>query len=292
MKNLNDIDDNEIRIIGNTDGERDNGKKNRVWLYVAVIAGIAVAIVSLVVALHSGKGDTDVLETPSPSQISTQDVSVSDIWLNNSDVNKGEGVIRRDTVVDGINCAVFTPINVTPELFVGKIDTIDEGIVFAAMAADVRRDNGKIVGAFVLNGEPLAWGLSKKGYCAIINGNMAIGVADNSPLFEQATEEGGFFFRQYPAVAKGQALCNNPENKAFRRALCGLNGDMVIVVSMDKVLMNEFSTMLQHMGVDNAIFLVGGSAQGWSVDMNGEKTWLGTDAFEKSDYMNYLIFRR
>ncbi len=292
MKTMNDIDDNEIRIIGEPDGDDGRGGKGRFWLYAAVIAGVVVAIIALVVALRGEKDDNVDDGGSTPGKLVTGDISVSDMWLNNNDASKGKGVERRDTVVDGISCAIFTPINVKPELFVGKIDTTDEEIVFAAMAADVRRDNGKIVGAYVLKGEPLAWGLSKKGYCAIINGNMAIGVADNSPLFEQATEEGGYFFRQYPAVGKGQAMENNPENQAFRRALCSLKGDIVIVVSMDKVYMNDFSSMLQHLGVDNAIFLVGGSAQGWTVDMNGAKIRLGSNDIGKSDNINYLLFRR
>lgn len=29
---------------------------------------------------------------------------------------------------------------------------------------------------------------------------MTVGVDDNSPLFEEATEKGGYFFRQFPLV--------------------------------------------------------------------------------------------
>ena len=89
----------------------------------------------------------------------------------------------------------------------------DTTVIFAAQAADVRADNGGIVGAFVLKGEPKAWGLSKKGYCASINGQITIGMADNSPLFEQATEEGGYFFRQYPLVSNGEIVENELKGK-------------------------------------------------------------------------------
>ena len=49
----------------------------------------------------------------------------------------------------------------------------------------------------------MAWGLSKKGYVSIIEDKITVGVADNSPLFEEATEKGGYFFRQYPLVNNG-----------------------------------------------------------------------------------------
>lgn len=40
-------------------------------------------------------------------------------------------------------------------------------------------------------------------YCGVIDGKLTVGVADNSPLFEEATEKGGYFFRQYPLVDNG-----------------------------------------------------------------------------------------
>ncbi len=39
------------------------------------------------------------------------------------------------------------------------MDKEDKSVVYVAQAADVRADNGEIVGAFVLKGEPRAWGL-------------------------------------------------------------------------------------------------------------------------------------
>ena len=49
---------------------------------------------------------------------------------------------------------------------------------------------------------------------AIINDKITIGIADNSPLFEQATETGGYFFRQYPLVDNGKLVENEPKNKS------------------------------------------------------------------------------
>lgn len=80
--------------------------------------------------------------------------------------------------------------------------------MFTAQAADVRADNGDIVGAFVLKGEPKAWGLSKKGFCATISGNVTIGVANNTPLFEEATETEGYFSGNihWSAMAKSSKM--------------------------------------------------------------------------------------
>lgn len=80
---------------------------------------------------------------------------------------------------------------------IGVPDIFDKSIILATQAADVRADNGKIVGAFVVKGKPYSWGLS------------------NSPLFEEATEKGGYFFRQYPLVDKGVLVGNEPKGNSY-----------------------------------------------------------------------------
>ena len=89
-----------------------------------------------------------------------------------------------------------------------------------SFASGIRADNDKIVGAFVVKGKPYSWGLSKEGYCGIIDGRLTVGVADNSPLFEEATEKEGYFFRQYPLVDNGVLVENEPKGKSIRKALC------------------------------------------------------------------------
>ena len=50
----------------------------------------------------------------------------------------------------------------------------------------------------------------------MIDGKVTIGVAENSSLFEEATEKGGYFFRQYPLVDKG-TLVENELKSNWRR---------------------------------------------------------------------------
>ena len=75
----------------------------------------------------------------------------------------------------------------------------------------IRTDNGKINGTFVLAGKPMAWGFSKKGNVGIIDDKITVGADDNSPLLEEVTEKGGYFFRQYPLVNNGMLLENEPK---------------------------------------------------------------------------------
>ena len=285
MTKMSDINDNEIRVIG---GDGGGGGKKRLPWWVWVIVGV-VAVAIAVVALWP-KPQPE--ETTSPDTTTVTEPETTDIWHSNTDNSLPSCTIVTDTLIDTLHLRIFTPYNATPELHIGRLDTADTDIILAAMAADLRRDNGRIVGAFVHAGEPLSWGLSKRGYCAIFDGQITIGVAENSPLFEQATEQGGYFFRQYPAVDKGVMVENNPENASFRRALCLLNGRVCIIACTDRVLMNDFSATLVKLGVSEAILLVGGTADGWCRTDDGKMIRLGSSYAQNAKYMNHIVFRK
>lgn len=282
---MSDINDNEIRVIG---GDGGDGGKKRLPLWVWVIAGVVVIAIAVIALWPKAQPEVPVI----PDTTTVTEPETTDIWHSNTDNTLSSCTIVTDTLIDTLHLRIFTPYNATPELHVGRLDTADTDIILASMAADLRRDNGRIVGAFVHAGEPLSWGLSKRGYCAIFDGQITIGVAENSPLFEQATEQGGYFFRQYPAVDKGVMVENNPENASFRRALCLLNGKVCIIACTDRVMMNDFSATLVKLGVSEAILLVGGTADGWCRTDDGKMMRLGSSYAQNAKYMNHIVFRK
>ena len=285
MTKMSDINDNEIRVIGGDGG--GGGKKRLPWWVWVIVGVVAVAIAAI--ALWPKQQPE---EPTAPDTTTVTEPETTDIWHSNTDNSLPSCTIVTDTLIDTLHLRIFTPYNATPELHIGRLDTANTDIILAAMAADLRRDNGRIVGAFVHAGEPLSWGLSKRGYCAIFDGQITIGVAENSPLFEQATEQGGYFFRQYPAVDKGVMVENNPENASFRRALCLLNGKVCIIACTDRVLMNDFSATLVKLGVSEAILLVGGTADGWCLTDDGKMIRLGSSYAQNAKYMNHIVFRK
>lgn len=285
MTKMSDINDNEIRVIG---GDGGDGGKKRLPLWVWVIAGVVVIAIAVIALWPKLQPEVPVI----PDTTTVTEPETTDIWHSNTDNSLPSCTIVTDTLIDTLHLRIFTPYNATPELHIGRLDTADTDIILAAMAADLRRDNGRIVGAFVHAGEPLSWGLSKRGYCAIFDGQITIGVAENSPLFEQATEQGGYFFRQYPAVDKGVIVENNPENASFRRALCLLNGKVCIIACTDRVQMNDFSATLVKLGVSEAILLVGGTADGWCRTDDGKMMRLGSSYAQNAKYMNHIVFRK
>ena len=289
MKNLQDINDDEIRVIGHEPPKKkEHGKW---WIWVALAAAIIAVVVLVVVLQRENVNNVKPEPTDSVGQAAVEETQV---WLNNIDNSTEASYLAvYDTIIDSVHLKVLTPYNANPELYVGNLSESDTNILLAAMAADIRRDNGKIVGAFVYAGEPLSWGLSKLGYCAISEGRLTLGVAENSPLFEQATEQGAYFFRQYAAVDNGVAVKNNPENAATRRALCTMGDKYCVVTTSDRVLMNDFSNALAKLGVSDAILLVGGEAHGWWRDNDGVLSHFaqGKQRARNKKYMNYIVFR-
>lgn len=256
-----------------------------IWTFIAAIVFIAIIFIVIKISVNRGISEANVV------MYSSEEPAHTNVWYNNMNASLPSYIDVSETAIDSVELKILTPYNAIPELHLGRIDTSDTEILFATLAADIRRDNGKIVGAFVHEGEPRSWGLSKRGYCAIFDDEITLGVADNSPLFEQATEQGGSFFRQYPSVDNGKMVSNNPENLSFRRALCAFDGKVCIIVSTNRVLMNDFSAALVKLGVRNAIFLVGSTEDGWYRSENGRIARLGKNYAKDNPNINYLVFR-
>ena len=289
-----DIRDDEFRVIGkhsSSSQDKYGGGKNPNYL---------ITILSLILIL--GIGLFAVLKWHKEKPEDPEDGLFEDLpeVVVNHETNKPLGIETNlsftekiDTVINDVVLSIYVPHNAKPELILGVPDRNDKNIILAAQAADIRKDNRKILGAFVLKGEPLAWGLSKKGFCAIIEDKITVGVSENSPLFEEATEKEGYFFRQYPLVDNKTLVENEPKNKTMRKALCSRAGEVFVVVSETDESFHDFAQALVDLGVENAIYLVGShSSFGWFIDENGEKTLFAPDV-HRGTYKNenYIVWR-
>ena len=285
-----DIRDDEIRIISASQEK----KGLRLWGWLCIAGILGVIITTLMISLT--KRDEIHIEEVSnvvfePVEIVEEpDAKVE--WLGNySDTTKSYTEHLKDTIND-IPLDIYIPHNAVPELVLGVPSIHDKSIVLTTQAADIRADNGKIVGAFVLNGKPLSWGLSKKGYCGIIDGKETVGVADNSPIFEEATEKGGFFFRQYPLVDNGVLVENTPKGKSIRKALCDRNGEIMVVMSQTPESFHDFSQALVDLKVDNAIYLVGSSSFGYFRDRYDHLAIIYNKYKYGYQYENFIVWKK
>ncbi len=286
-----DIRDDEFRVIGKSSASEAESKteKRNLWIYVlplVLAVGIGVIIILNLPKEKSEISDEGLFEN-NPEVIVPDKKPIS--FGHTTDLSYTEKI---DTVINDVLLTLYIPHNATPELTMGVPDRNNSDIIFAAQAADIRRDNRKILGAFVLKGTPLAWGLSKKGFCAIIDGEVTVGVSENSPLFEEATEKGGYFFRQYPLIDNGILVENEPKNKTMRKALCSRTGQIFVAVSESDESFHDFTQALIDLGVENAIYLVGShSSFGWYIDCDGNKTIFAPDVHRGSyKNENYIIW--
>lgn len=296
-KRYDDISDDEIRIIGNS--EATSSIKRKIIIAIAALAVVGIAILLF---CHPSPKAEPKDETIIPIYGHDMEVEVPDeedmlhlARLGVTDMERGFTELR-DTSINDVPLRIYIPHNAELTLHVGKLDKEDATIIYAAEAAFIRADNRAILGAFVLKGEPMAWGLSMRGYCASIDGKVTVGVADNSPLFEEAINSGGYFFRQYPLVDNGKFVANEPKNKSMRRAICERKGEIFMIESLTKESFHDFTQALVDLGVDNAVNLAGSEAYGWAIDREGVKHEFGTPNYytgrgKMPKNTNYIVWR-
>ena len=293
-KQFQDIQEDQIRIIGDNIQTTSNYKK---WIAIAITC-LIIALIIFLVFIHSTKQNNEDYTSSSEPQPTPPIESVDTIPLFNIKENNSNSYIeRKDTCINDVELRLFIPHNAEMQLHIGRIEKGDSSIIFVAQAADLRADNGEIVGAFVYKGKPISWGKSKKGYCASINGSVYVGVAESTPLFEMATENEGYFFRQYALVDNGKLVENNPKGKTIRRAICQLQGNVFMVESLTRESFHDFAQSLVDIGVNNAIYLVGTNAYGWSVDQDGITHEHGEDIWSNNPStcpknISYIVWKK
>lgn len=280
-----DINDDEIRVISPS-GSQKSEKKKKIFIITMVVSVIAIVISAIICYVSLDKVSEKDEVIPDVLESVINDV----VSVDSVDTDKGYVEVR-DVIVRGKGLTFLIPHNATPILTIGEEALSDTTLVLVAQAADIRADNGKIVGSFVLKGDLISKGEAKSGFCAIVNDNISIGVADATPMLEQAIANDGYFFRQFPLVVGGQLVENNLKTSSFRKALVDINGDIGIVMSSDKMTLHEFSEVLVEAGVRNAIYLVGGTSPGRYLDISGNQKKFGKDDSVISKFTSFIVWK-
>lgn len=215
-----------------------------------------------------------------------------DILVAEDTITSAPHCIVKESSVNGIPFKIYSPQNAVASLHVGDIDRKDPNIILALQAADIRKDNGQIVGACVKDGEVISRGVAKQGFVAMINGIIKIGVSEVTPLFEEATLAGGDFFRQYPIVEDGRLVENNPKGLSVRRAVCEKDNQIFVTETLVPVSFHDFSQMMVDFGVRNAVYLVGSQyACGLYRDKEQQLTQWGEPKFSRVKNVTYLVWQ-
>ena len=283
-----DIDDDQIRIISSQDSARKKNRRRKHFIFlwciaVAFLTGTLVLMFFIPEETVEGKTMPAVLPQQPPVEDEPTPVETK--------TDLPPYTLSKDTIINDIALSIFTPFNATPVLEVGNDVLSDTSAVLIAQAADIRGDNGKIAGSFVVKGELVSKGEAKAGFCSIINGELTVGVADASPMFEEAMTTDGYFFRQYPLVVGGQVVENKPKGKSIRRALADIGGKFCVITSRKRVSFHDFSQALVDAGVRNAIYLVGGEAICGYKDDTGKTVLMGQTWDKRFKNINYIVWR-
>lgn len=285
---MKEIDDNEIRIIGSTDRGRRRRWPWYGWLAVGLVLA-ALVVVAVAVLL---------LQTPSKNSLSPSpsERGWGEAFPSPSERGRGEASSLRvfDTMINDVPLTIYgldceLPACPRVSLQVGMPDREDTSLLLAVMAADVRADNGGIVGDFVVEGRRLARGEKKEGYCAILDGVPIVGRGGEADL-KRAVDGKGSFFRQYVLVSEGVAMPPKPKGKNHRRALCVMGHGLFVVASGDRESYHDFATALADLGVDDAIALVGSESLLMYRAEGGLLHTIGTSY--EGDNVNFLVWRR
>lgn len=283
-KDLYDIEDTEIRVVGMSKHEPEMpNPKHRRWLWV-LLAILLMAALYFFWAINRPDYSPVVYSTE-PGADSTQIVS----YQVQADT-KAYTVVSHDSIND-IALRIYTPIGGHVELLTGQLPSNDNSIILAAQAADYRADNGAISGAFVYKGELLSRGHPKYGFCAIIGDTLTMGMSKESVLFERAVEQEGYFFRQFSLVHDGKFGEKVPKGKAIRRALCYYKESIAIIETVDYESLHDFSQALIDMGVQEAIALVGSIALPLYVDEERNRITNEIEHQEKAQE-TYIVWRK
>lgn len=280
-----DIGDDEIRIISSDNSPRRRNKSN---IYLYLIGIVILLVIGIVVGMiySRGKDPDEALIVAEEAQPDTLEI----VEVEPISAPKAYTEIC-DTVSDGVTLSILTPFNASPELVIGQDVLSDSSAVLVAQAADIRADNGEIVGTYVINGELITKGEAKAGFCSIVNGEISVGVADSTPMLEQALMSDGYFFRQYPLVVGGQVVENKPKGRAIRKALAEIDGKICIVISHTRLTFHEFSQALVNIGVRNAIYIVGSDSSGFYKDSQGKRFSIGTNKETDIPNANFIVWR-
>ena len=287
-KDIPEIRDDEIRVIG--DSQSGENKNGRAWWWILAAVVLAAGIVSAVLLVREpgNAADRDEQEQEVVRGFYEQEEMVDSVQSAPAYVEVEEQTIS------GVPVRIFTPVGGEPLLMIGMPDFEDSSIFLIAQAADIRADNMRILGDFVLHGEQIAKGRTKLGWCAIIDGNISIGYDKEPAALQEAILSGGYFFRQYGLIADGKYVKESSRWKysSRRRALCLKDGQDFIVETLEAETFPRFSYVLEDLNVDAAIYLVGGDSYAYGRDRDGDRIASGIfDPDVIMDNTSYILWK-
>lgn len=206
-------------------------------------------------------------------------------------------VEMEEGVYDNMNLQIFSPHNLQLSFTTTCPTPDNKTICFAAAAAFTGKDLTSICGPYVEDGiaGKNFYGGNMNGYIAMWDNHVVIKpVKDSLSYYKQkAIKNKGCFFEQCLLVDNHQMItCKLFNNERQRRAMVIKNGKPLIVESVKRVMIDDFSKALVAFGAESALYLdMGGWSYGWYTNCVGQTETIGVYTMNTKHQSNWIIFK-
>ena len=205
-------------------------------------------------------------------------------------------VCHSDTILD-VPMTIFSLEHLSASLSFAEPDTADTDVMFYCRSADHKSDLSYL-GSLVVDGKEYCSDTNRRGYCAMANGNIVIGISRSEKVKDYVEDCGGSFFRQFILVSDGVLPSRFLLHGKVERCALGRMPDdkLYFVQSLNKETMWDFADALREYGFIDAIYITGGRDYSFYRDADG----LRHDINNPADYPHekwkgvipWLVFKR
>lgn len=228
--------EDEIQILGRKHRKFPRNKYR--WLVLLIVLLLAILFIALYIADNNRRKDV--------MQKMKEDLRpLSELQSQSS------GLYEFDTEVNDVHIYTLHLMNVNAQLTQNLPQDEDTTILLSALATSVQ----PIEGDLVIDGRLINRGKPMNGFCAIIDGNVAIGETTDDDAINYCIEHKGSFFRQHLLIKEGKIMDVPIKGKAPRCALVRQGNDMYFVYTPDEESVHDFAEVMVDIGVLDALLL-------------------------------------
>ncbi len=206
-----------------------------------------------------------------------------------ADGRPSEVVLKSDSIL-GVALNIYELRNVRAEMTLTEPDTTDHNVLLYTRTADYT-PTGKYIGSLVIDGEEKRHDVSRLGYCAMVGGNMVIGISRSDNVKEYVIDRDGSFFRQFILVSDGElpkrfVLHGKVERKAIGRMA---DDRLCIIETRHPETLWDFADALREYGFVDAIYLTGGNESGFYRAQDGTARFAEKAELHRNDMHHGIV---
>lgn len=212
------------------------------------------------------------------------------------------GVTMTSDSILGVALNFYELQGLKAEVSFTEPDSTDQSVYMYSRCSDHTSFDaeGKMhyLGSLVAEGKEIEDDLSRRGYCAMANGNIVIGISRSEKVKDYVIEQQGSFFRQFILVSNGVLPSRfYLHGKVERRGLGRIGNKLYLIETRHKETMWDFADALREYGFIDAIYITGGANYSFYRTADGTVHTMGNDTtfdtqFKGKDIIPWLVFKK